>query len=489
MKTKRFVSALVLFTACVTPNSATESRAGAAWLTPPAALSARPDAEPIAPLDFHVPKIATVTLDNGLIVYAVEDPTAQLVSLSLLMPGGAIYDPSDAVGLAGLAAALVRAGGAGDRSADALDDALDFIGANVESGAGAETIRVDASALARDFSTLTKLFADVVLRPRFEEARLTQAKDEAAESIRRRNDDPGTIAARLFSKAVYGEKSPWAREPSERSIAALSRAQIVDWHRRVFFPSGARLVIAGPLPSAELVLAAQNIFGAWKGKATLPTLPPIDRHLSRRVILVPRPFAQARVRFGHLGIRRLDTDESAVGLGNSVLGAGGFTSRLMREIRSNRGLAYGVGSSLSAGRDRGLFLVSMGVEPEKTGEALDTSLALVDQFAKAPAFTSEELARAKDSAINSFAFRFDTPERAASERSMLDFWGYPQDYLERYRDRIAALTDDEVSSAARTHVHPDELQIVVVGDPKRLGDLSRFGPLTVVKDPENAGLE
>lgn len=465
------------------------ARIGAAWFEEPAALAGRPDSMKIAPLDLKVPKIETTTLDNGLVVYAVEDPSLQLASASLVLAGGAIYDPADKVGLASLAAASQRTGGAGDRSADALDDALDFLAAEVGTSADQEAVHVDGAALARDFDTLLGMFADVALRPKFDEARVAIVKARFAESIRRRNETPGSIASRTFAKAVFGEKSPWAREASLDGIAKLTRADLVEWHKRVFQPEGARLVIAGPFPKAELVARAKAALGGWpKAAAKLPEVALLDRKLTRRVILVPKPFAQAQMRLGHLGYRRHDPDEYALRLLNDLLGGGGFTSRVTREIRSNRGLAYSAGSFLTSGKDRGLFGVAMGTEPAKAKEALDVALDIVTKLAAGGAIPQSELDESRDSFVNSFAFRFDTPTRAASERATLDFYGFPDDYLEAFRAKLGAVTTAAAQDAAKRYIHPDELQIVIVGDPKKLGPLDSLGPVTIVEDPEKPNL-
>ncbi len=482
---------LLLLTACATPVApqvvsrpepgliSTPTRTTFIRQLPPA-LAIDPTAIKAEPLDFAIKQPEILALENGLQLYLLEDHTAPLVVLRALVPVGAVDDAPEKLGLASLTAALVTEGGAGARTPEVLDELLEFHAADASSGSNDEFSTVTLSVRAADLEKLFPVFADLVQRPRFDPARFEVVTTRMLEGIRRREDRPDAVAARALDKAIFGPTSLLGREATEATLKSLSLAEVKKLHGS-WGAKTSRLVITGDFDPKGLRPLIEQQFGAWKGGAPPPRAWPAPVPLQRRVIIVPRKLAQAKVRLGTWGFPRNTPREFPLRLANTTLGTFGV-GRLYREIRDVRGLAYSAFSSVSAGPTTGEFVAGFDTRPEQVAEALEVATRILSEVGTSAPLSEEELRVSTDIAINTFAFRFDTPSRIAFERATSDLFGYPKDYLETWRTKMAAVTARQASEAARQF--GDALQIVVVGPPEKIGDLSRFGPVTVIDDVE-----
>jgi zinc protease len=460
---------------------ATPTRTAPAARQLPPGLVVDPARLPVAPLEIAVRAPEVVTLPNGLSVYLLEDHTTPLVQLRYLTATGSVDDPATKLGLASLAASLVKEGGAGALGPEALDELLEFHGANASGGAGDETSSVTFSVRAADLARLFPVFADVVQRPRFDAKRFEVAVARLLEAIRRREDRPDGVAARALAKAVFGPGSLLGREATAATVKAVTLDDVKRYHAATWGAKGSRLLITGDFdPGAVRALLGLH-FAGWKGGvAPAHRFEPAPA-LVRRVIVVPRDVAQAKVRLGAAGFTRTSPDEFPARLVNTALGAFGV-GRLYREIRDERGLAYSAFSSVSPGPTSGLFMAGFDTRPEQVGEALEVALRILSEAGGAAPVTQAELAVASDMALNAFAFRFDGAAKVAGEKATFDLFGYPPDYLQSWRSKVGAVTPEAATALARRF--GEGLQIVVVGPPAKLGDLSRFGPVSTITDVE-----
>ncbi len=457
----------------------------ASFFALPVALRQKPDGIPQTPLSFEPPAPRIETFPNGLTLYLLEDHAVPLVHVRAIIQLGSLDDAESKSGLSAVLLAAMRVGGAGALSPEALDDALERSAMLLDAATSTELSELGLDLRASDLERGLALFFDVLQKPRLDPKAVESVLRQAKEGVRRREDDPSGLAARALQRALWGVHSPFAREASVASLSAIDRGDLLRLHARAVTPAATRLVVTGDFDPATIRAAVSRLATRWpKAPALVRPAPSAPTSRTRQVIVLARATAQAKVRIGQLCAGRRAPEEEALRLLDSVLGSAPGASRLYNEIRDRRGLAYDVESSIVPGPGSGLLRVAADTRPEATRELLEQAVKIIDGLRGAAPVRPAELALAKDAFVNSFAFRFDTASKAAYERSLHDALGYPADYLARERERILAITAEDITAAARADVHPESLQIVVVGDPGRLGDLSAFGPVRVVTSLE-----
>jgi predicted Zn-dependent peptidase len=312
------------------------------------------------------------------------------------------------------------------------------------------------------------------------------AKHQALETIRRQNDDPKELGDRELNKAIYAGH-PLGILPTAASVAAIKREDLLAFHRRFVRPDTMILAVAGDFDRTSLLSSLNQLIGSVhvEGELQLPEIPQVTLQFAPAVLHAPKQINQSVIRLGHLGITKDDPDLYAIRVLDFILG-GSFTSRLMMEIRTNQGLAYNVGSHFEVGRRFiGSFTAETETRAEATGTTISLMLSLIEGVRK-EAVTEQELKLARESIINSFLFGFTTPASIVVQQARLEFYGYQPDFLERYRERIAAVTREDILRAAKKHVHSDAFKLVVVGDQRHFDKpLSSFGRVTALELKED----
>jgi zinc protease len=452
---------------------------GAGYFPLPKQLKVKPESIKPKPFDLTIKKPEKTQLPNGMKLYLVEDHAAPLVTVRALVQLGTHDDPAAKLGLAELLFDVLASGGAGERSADPLDELLEFQAADLFASAGDEYSSVTLSMRAEDVDKLLPVFADVLMKPRFQADRFDVAVNKVLENIRRRGDRPDGIATRALYKAVFGPTSLIARESTPATVKAVKVEDLKTTHARAFGPVSIALLVTGDFDKAKVTEKLTALFGGWKGGA----LPKRDYgpppKLERRVIWVPKQTPQVKIRIGGPGYQRLDPIEYPMRLVSTALGSFGL-GRLYREIRDERGYAYSAWCQAGSGPTTGIFMAGFDSKPETAAPAIEVALPILE--GKDGPLTRPELVTATDMAVNSFAFRFDSAGKIVWERAVLDLFGYPDDYLDTFRDKIAAV-DEKAAQQARARLGTD-FQIVVVGPEGKVGDLSKFGPVTKITDVE-----
>lgn len=401
-------------------------------------------------------------LPNGLTVLYLKDDELPLVTGKLFVRGGALWADGAPNGSTSAMGDQMRQGGAGGRSADELDRELEKLSAAVVSTMATEFGAVSFAALSSDVDKVFPIFADVALRPRFEEQRLSLWKGQSIESIRRRKEDPGTVASIAFQQLVYGD-SPYGRVAVERDIAAVSRAHLVRLHEKLVRPDGAILAISGKIDRAHAEALVSRHFGAWRARgALLPPAPPDNYQPKPGVYFITLPFSQATVKMGQLGIPRLTPDYPQIDLFNEVFGASGFGSRLMARVRTELGLTYGIYGMISPAVVKGTNYVFLQTKAESVSPAITESLAVLKGLQAAPP-TALELGEKKAAIRNSYVFNFDSPADIVSRDASLELLNYPADYDQTYLEKIDAVAPEQVTEVARSRWDPSQFVIVVVG--------------------------
>ena len=436
----------------------------------------RPDQITSPPLTFTVPEIEQRVLDNGMRLYLNPDHELPLVQISLLIGAGSIAEPAAKSGLAQLYAASLRSGGTGQLSPQAFDDKLEGLAANLAVSSGSYSVSSSLSLHRDDLESGLALLADLLRHPRFDERRMELARRQMLEGIRRQNDEPGAIAQRHLRRSLYGDH-PLGRTPTLDTVEAISGKDLLGFHGRYVLPNNLWLAVSGDFDPAEMELLLDKLFGDWPLQPFEPQeIPPLTAPLEPVVLVLPKGVPQTTVLLGQRGITKDHPDLYALRVMNFILGGGGFNSRLMREVRSNRGLAYSVYSFFQAGRRLpGLFVAGCETRTETVDEVVILMRDEVRRISE-ELVSEEELKTARQSLINSFVFAFEDPHEVVSQAMRLDFYGYAEDYLQGYRDRLAAVTADEVLDAARQHLQWDEQTIVLVGEQTGPAQLTeRFG--------------
>lgn len=432
-------------------------------------------------LKFAIPKSERVTLENGIVVYMLEDHELPLVSLTAYLKTGTIYEPSDLTGLAGITGALIRSGGTTALTPDALDAELEFMSSAIESGIGEENGSVSLTTLARNLDRTLTLFSEVLRTPGFDQGRLELTRKNTVEAIRRQNDDPKGIAGREFRKALYANH-PLGRVATVESINRISSADISAFYRASVNPAGIILAVSGDFDSKALAAKLDSLLGKWRPPvADLPVVAAPDTTPVKRVLLAHKQVGQSVIKMGHLGLEKSNPDQYAVRVMDYILG-GGFTSRLTQEIRSNQGLAYHAGSRFDIGRRfPGTFIAETETKSASTAKAISLMKSIITGMTTAPV-TPEELQQARESIINSFIFGFTRADSIVTQQARLEFFGYPPGYLENFRDNIARVTADDILRVAGKYLHPEELTFMVVGDETKFDQpLSLFGEVREIK--------
>ncbi len=418
-------------------------------------------------IKFTPPSIQKFIVGKGIEVYYLEDRELPMISMLAYFKTGSLYEPADKTGLANLTGTVMRTGGTSKMTGDQIDEELEFLAASVETGISSEFGSARLSCMKKDFPRVLEIFADIITTPVFSQEKIDLAKNQTKESIRRRWDMPFSVARLIFSEKIYGPESPYARRTSFSTLDKISRDDLIAFHKKYFVPNNMTIGISGDISSSEVKNQLNKAFKNWNPKKIeFPPVPGVKDEVKNVIYYVYKDTPQANIALGHLGVRRNNPDQYKLEVMNYVLGGGGFGSRLMRELRSNRGLTYGIYGGVGSGRDKGTFVVSSTLRAESLGEAL----SLIEEIVKsmqADLIKDEEMEEAKNYMINSFVFTFESKLSILSQKIYLGLMGYPEDYLEKYIDNIKKVSKDDVLDVAQKYMNTGRIAIVVVGDKKR----------------------
>jgi len=437
------------------------------------------------PVEFTPPDADRVVLENGLVVYLLEDHELPLINLSATMRTGGWLDPTDKVGLAALTGSVMRTGGVGGLSSEQVDEELEQVAASLNIAIGRQSGTASLDVLAKDFKKALTILAGLVRRPAFEPARLELAKLQAIEAIRRRQDNPGSVAGREFIKVLYGANHPTARESTIDSVTRITRDDVLAFHQRTIYPNGIILGVTGDFDKEAMLASLREAFGDWK-KGEVPELKIADAPEAaggrRTIRFINKETSQTHLRVGHLSIRENDPDYVALAIANDILGGSSFRSRIFNDVRTRRGLAYSVGSRLNAGvHDQGVWLMRAETKLLSTHEVIERFVANMERM-RTELVTNEELEEAKEAYVNSFVFSFVSPSAIVNRLVELEYDGLPKDFLQQLRDRVVKLTKEDILAAAKKHWQPDRLTIMAVGLGEKLPKvLSSFGDAKEIK--------
>jgi len=421
----------------------------------------------LCPLVEAVPLGRRAEMENGLTLLVAERPTLPMVTVQILLKTGSVLEPKDKAGLAHLTAALLPLGTV-SRTAPEISEAIEFVGGGLNADASWDSSTLSLTVLKKDLDMGMALLADVLLHPTFREAEIARKVQELKGRIRRKQEDPGTVAREIFAGTLFGD-DPYGRpvEGTEGSLDRITRQDLVDFHRGSYVPNNSIMVAGGDVTLEEFKGYVEKYLKGW-ARGSIGPVKAASRvpHPRRQVVKIDRGVAQANIVWGHVGIERQHPDYYALSVMNQILGGGGLTSRLMRSIREKQGWAYDVHSALGARRFPGPFLVALQTKNETASPAIEEVFKQIREI-RNTGVTAEELEEAKGFLTGSFPLRFDTNQDVVGLLAGMEFYGLGMDYPERYPEIIQAVTGEDVLRVARKYLHPDRGILVVIADPDK----------------------
>ncbi|MDY7032598.1 MAG: pitrilysin family protein [Thermodesulfobacteriota bacterium] len=444
-------------------------------------MSGHPRDMSFTPLTFAPPKGDRITLNNGMVLYVLEDQELPLFNLSAVIRTGSIYDPTERVGLAQLTGKVMRTGGTKLMEPDEINDQLEYIAGSVEIGIGRESGSASLSVMKKDIDFGLKIFSDILMNPRFDQSKLDLAKKQKIEAIRRRNDNPSDIAFREFRRVLY-KGNPRGRISTFESINAITRQDLIEFHDKFFRPGNMLFAVSGDFKKDVIIKKLEQTFQGWRKSPVSITEAPLPEYsLKRSIHYAFKDVSQSTIVLGHLAVSKTDPDYYPFTVLNFILGGGGFNSRLTSEIRSNRGLAYSVGSFYRGDVEYGVFAAICMTKSSTTYQAISLIEKIITET-KENGVTEEELTWAKESIINKFIFTFTSSASVVNQQMWLEYDKLPDDYLQKYQENVSLVTHEDIRRVAKKYLHPDKSLFVIVGNGEAFDKpLSLLGEVTEIE--------
>ena len=455
----------------------------------------------VDPEDIEIPslnKIKEIKPDrvefkNGMIVYFLEDHDFPVVDVRAILRAGSVYEPAEKAGLAAITGQVMRTGGSTTTDGDALDERLESLGASVEINIGNTQGFATVSTLAEDLEPGLRILSELLRAPAFPEDKIDLAKKQQRTAIAGRNDEHVNILVREMLKLIYGEGHPYARHTEYATIDAITRDDLVAFHEQYVFPDRIIMTVYGDFKKKDVQKLLTEVFGGWaRSTEALPPDPTVEQTAIQGNFLADKAdLTNSIIVIGQEGMRMDNADYAPMQVFHEMMG-GGFAGRLMNEIRSKRGLAYGTGSFSGAGLHhpgpQGFWVMTQAESTIVTLEYLN------DEIDKAvtDGFTEDELKLAKDAILNSLVFSLSSKGAVLNRMASYEFYGYPMDFLTRYQEEVQGMTAEKVLETAKRNIRYPAMATIIVGEKTKFeSDLASLGDVTAIdiSIPEPEGEE
>ena len=432
---------------------------------------------------YRFPQFERRSLENGVRVIVAPVSKLPLVSVMAVVEAGAVCDPPGREGLADLAArALVE--GAGTLDGAELTERLEMLGGWVDPAADWDYVSAIVTVMSERAPAAMRILGDVLTRPAFPDREIERLRAERRAEILQQRTEPRGLADEMFSRFLYGSRSRYG-EPeggNERSIGAVTRDDVAAFHAERYRPAATTLIVVGDTTVDRAVTMVEDAMGSWQGgAAAVPRADDRPARAGTSVHLVEKRDApQSELRIGHVGLSRSHPDYFRVVVMNAILG-GLFSSRINLNLREAHAYTYGAFSQFDWRRGAGPFVVSTAVRSDATSNAVREVLREIDRM-RTSAPTSEELSLATSYLDGVFPIRYETTSAIAGALAGLVVYGLRDTYFDEYRGRIRSITSADVLAAAQAHLHPDRVQVTIVGDPDSVRtdlDALALGPVAV----------
>ena len=484
------------------PAPALKTESGVAKPQPRQDIVAAPEKLAYGKLAWTVPTAAQhrSVLKNGMIVYAIEDRSLPKTDLSILIRAGQFWEPAGKEGLASMCGSVMRTGGTEARSPEDLDERLEFLAIQLGVSIGDTSAGANLGVMSKDLDEGLATLAEVLSKPAFRQDKIDLYKAQTLNAMRARNDSPNSVESRESNLLLYGDY-PVNRHATKATIDSITREDLVEYHKRFFHPSNMIVAAAGDFAKPEFLAKLEKAFSQW------PTPAP-EKVAVPKVAFEPKagvycfqtlqPVPQGRVTIGHPGIDLRHPDAFPIRIMSYIFGQGGFSSRLVKVVRTDAGLAYSVGCNYSPGiAYTGTFRMSFQSKSETCLYAAKLCLQEMERIQKEEV-SADELRGAQNFYLDAFpGLFFSTPSQTAGTLASAEFNDYPKDYYTNYRAKISAVTPADVKRVAKEHMRADKLVYVFVGNLPAIkgGDgahevkIEEFGPVQDVPLPDPMTLE
>jgi len=410
-----------------------------------------------------------IVLENGIVLLLSERHTIPSVTINMLIKAGQVLEPSDKAGLAYITAGLLTEG-TKKRSSSQIAEEIEFVGGGIGASGGDDSASVNLTILKKDLDLGLDILSDILLNPVFSEEEIIRKVRETKASIEKEKENPSAVAGKEFAKTVFGDH-PYGR-PTEglpETLDRIVREDIVKFHATHYIPNNTIMAVVGDVTEKEIVSKLNRYLKDWKKREVVnPVFPPV-KPLSQKIVKpIDKKITQANIVLGHIGIERENPDYYAAYVMNYILGGGGFTSRLMDNIRDNKGLAYDVHSYFAPMKHSGYFNVGVQTKNESAKVAIEEVLKEMERI-RSVSVTDKELEDAKAYLTGSFPLKLDTNKKIAGMLTAIEFFNLGLDYPDRYPKMINSLTKDDILKVARRYLNTDNYIMVVVGDLEKAG--------------------
>ncbi len=469
-KLRSFFLCLIICLIAAAPASASSQSLP---LTPPEKLT-------FPKLSFKPPQAERLTLSNGVIFYLLEDQELPLVNINFIFKTGAYFDPPGKEGLAELTGTVMRTGGTELMTGTAVDEALEGSAVIINTATHIDSISINFSSLKDKLEKGVDILAQIIRQPVFAEDKLQLAKSLKLEELRRIVDDPQQFAFREFNRALY-RGDPRGRLPSLSSVAKITGADLLQFHRQDFNPDNMMIAVTGDISKQAAIVLLEKYFGSWPKQGVAAAIPPPRDALKGLIYLLPKEVPQSVVITGTFAPAKTNDDFYPFEVLDFLLGSGGFRSHIFQEIRTNQGLAYSAGSFYRAKTDYGILGTYAFTKSSTTGKVLSLLRALTQEMIGKPV-KPEELAWAKKSINNSFIFSFGSAEQIARQQMMLEFEKLPSDYLLKYQQNINKVGRDDLTRVAKRYLSTGKSITLLMGQEKDFDmPAANFGTVETIR--------
>jgi predicted Zn-dependent peptidase len=449
-------------------------------------------------LDYKPPKPGDYRhkLKSGATAYVAEHHEVPTFQLTIHVRTGSMYEPVEKAGVADMTAHLMRNGGVEGMTAAEFDEQLALLAAEMSVNIGPSKGTISLFCLAKDADAALALLKKMLRSPAFDQKALDRYRTDVLSELEQRNASTRSIEGREWNFLMYGDHPSTTRfRRTEASVESIRREDLIAFHEKYFFPGNFILAASGDLETKEILAKLEILLSDWPGRELkLPAIPDEIPAVEPGVYMVAKEDVnQSRIRLGHIGVKRDIPDQYALMVMNDILGGGGFTSRIVRRVRSDEGLAYTAGSSFSRpvlypGTFQSYF------QTKHATAAFGTRLITTEiERIRTEKCDAETVENSKASFIGNVVNPFSSRDRMVNTFADDDYTGRPDDYWQKYTKNIEAVTPEAVLAAAKKYLHPGKLVFLVVGDPeavekgsdKQPDHYSDFGPVTILpmRDP------